>query len=1179
VADNDVGYYTLPVILSMEGVEKQVSGKLSKVFGDVGKKAGASLAGGAEADIKRLTEAYGKMRDRASDALGKIRVEEEKLAKARTAGKTDQIVAAEERLAKARRDSTRINREAVASYGQLEAAQKSLTQSTGGLFDKLKGASGAAASSGGEVATGFVDGFGGPIAALGTKAGPIGVALAATAGLGLLAGKVLADNILAGMDQLQDQANVAAKLGLTAEQVKPIAAAAAKAYADNFGASINENMDAARAAVQAGLLDPNASQADIEKVVEQLSTVAAVTGEDIPAAVRSAQQAVRTGLVGSYTEAFDLIVKAQQEGLNTSGDLLDTLNEYGTQFRKLGLTGPEAMGLISQAVQGGARDTDVAADAIKEFSIRSIDGSKATGKAFQDLGMSWKGSTEALAAGGDTARATFQEVIQRIAAIEDPAKRSQIQVALFGTQAEDLGNALNSMNLDTAVAQFGALEGATQQAADTAGGTAASSWESAKRSIEVSVQGIQQALAEVFGPALQDLADWVSNNREELIGFFTTMGHAAIDAGAFIVKSFGDAISSIGQIVQPLGDIQGAMLKFQAWQADIRGDKETAAQLREEAEAAFGWGEGLEKAGEAMKAVDATKLHEALDNAAGKAKAATTETDLFSTEIDDLDGKKVDVPIAVSGLDEASDEMDAFFAKYRELSVGVEIGDAAAAGVLGGAALGAGLTLPSGVGGVGRTGSEARLTEGSIKVKRLIESQFPAISTIGGYREDPNFPNEHPAGKALDVMIPNWNTPGGKAYGDEIAKYMLQNAGALGIDYLLWQQRQWNPDGTSSPMGDLGNPTDNHMDHVHVHVAGSPQLPGAKPPQQPAKTTSLGITTTPSIPTPPLPSAGISSAGAGAPLPPMSIDSSRLTNFGPGGSPDLINAFGPGYQPGIGTPGYDEYGKPGYFRADEKATREAMQRAQDAQAAIAEYDAAAQAARDARAALDDTPNVDATMIAGADEAVRKAETAAARARREAADAATDAAETAKGSFTAAREAEKQKATQSKQQKGGKDLGLGGLGSIASSFLGDTFGIGDWLPGLDNLWPLQAADTVMGALMGPLTGFMEGGLNFQNPDWRQGMTAEDLAAANAASGFVPGTTSAAPFGIPDIAAPPMPQNGQHGGAGAAPGPIQNITVDQSQNFTNSPLGWDPAQVNKQRDRNINRAPRLPIGMGG
>ena len=533
MAGNEIGYYTLPVILSMEGVEKQVSSKLSRAFGDVGKKAGKALADGSDEEVKKAIASYGKLRDKAQDALGKIRIEEEKLNKARAAGKPDQIIAAEERLAKARRDSNRINREAVTGYEKVDEAQKRLANSmsgSGGLFGKLRGAASSTASAGGEAAQGFLDGFGGPIGKLGTKAGPIGIALAGVAALGLAAGKVLADNVLAGMDKLQSQANVAAAIGISPEQMKPIAKASAEAYAANFGDSIVDNMDAAKAAIQGGLIDPDATGAEVKKVVEQLTTVARVTGEDIPAAVRAASQAVRTGMAQDFTEAFDLIIRAQQTGLNAAGDIMDTVNEYSTQFRKLGLDGEEAFGLIAQAVQGGARDADVAADALKEFSIRSIDGSKATGEALQDLGLSWKGIHKAIAAGGPSAKAAFSQVVQAIQSVEDPAKRAQIQVALFGTQAEDLGDALNNMNLDSAAAQFDNVAGATQRAADTAGGTAASTWESAKRSIEVSIGSIQTALAEALGPALQDIADWVIANDDKIIDFFIGIGKAAITA-------------------------------------------------------------------------------------------------------------------------------------------------------------------------------------------------------------------------------------------------------------------------------------------------------------------------------------------------------------------------------------------------------------------------------------------------------------------------------------------------------------------------------------------------------------------------------------------------------------------------------------------------------------------------
>lgn len=91
------------------------------------------------------------------------------------------------------------------------------------------------------------------------------------------------------------------------------------------------------------------------------------------------------------------------------------------------------------------------------------------------------------------------------------------------------------------------------------------------------------------------------------------------------------------------------------------------------------------------------------------------------------------------------------------------------------------------------------------------------IETIGGYRESARDPNGHPSGLALDLMVPL--TPAGKAQGDALANYLIANGPQLGVDYLIWQQRQYRISrGTWVQMEDRGSPTQNHYDHVHVNV-------------------------------------------------------------------------------------------------------------------------------------------------------------------------------------------------------------------------------------------------------------------------------------------------------------------------------------------------------------------------
>ncbi|MGH3956479.1 MAG: phage tail protein [Mycobacterium sp.] len=136
----------------------------------------------------------------------------------------------------------------------------------------------------------------------------------------------------------------------------------------------------------------------------------------------------------------------------------------------------------------------------------------------------------------------------------------------------------------------------------------------------------------------------------------------------------------------------------------------------------------------------------------------------------------------------------------------------------------------AGAGGIPGLASESGLTPNAVSLNRALTQSFPQLKSIGGWRQPDGF-NEHSSGEALDVMIPDWNTPEGKALGDQISQWLLQNADAFGVRYTLWQQSQHNPDGSSSGMENRGGATANHMDHVHVRVKpGASSGAGFMPP-------------------------------------------------------------------------------------------------------------------------------------------------------------------------------------------------------------------------------------------------------------------------------------------------------------------------------------------------------------
>jgi endonuclease/exonuclease/phosphatase (EEP) superfamily protein YafD len=120
--------------------------------------------------------------------------------------------------------------------------------------------------------------------------------------------------------------------------------------------------------------------------------------------------------------------------------------------------------------------------------------------------------------------------------------------------------------------------------------------------------------------------------------------------------------------------------------------------------------------------------------------------------------------------------------------------------------------------------AEAGLTADALRVMRCVLTVF-GPHPVGGVGSRPN-PSDHPSGRAVDVMIPDWNTPAGKAEGWRIARWAQANAAALNITYVIFDARIWSTAHAeegwrpySHPTG-ASNPTLDHLDHVHISVIG-----------------------------------------------------------------------------------------------------------------------------------------------------------------------------------------------------------------------------------------------------------------------------------------------------------------------------------------------------------------------
>ncbi|WP_295035407.1 phage tail tape measure protein, partial [uncultured Microbacterium sp.] len=430
--------------------------------------------------------------------------------------------------------------------GQLDTAQRRLDQlssaratmkvdaDTSGAESSLKQVDGVAEKAGSDSGRSFTGALDAATRGAGEKVGEAvggdieGTLIQALAAIpvaggiviaGVAIGKAITGAIQDGLNVEKSMDRLAALTGLGDGDAQRIARAAGEAYANTFGSSIESNMDVARLALQFQLIDPKATTRDAQEVVQGLAGIADVLDEDVRPTAVAVTQLLRTGLAKSSKEAFDILAAGARNGVNTAEDMLDTFTEYPVVLARLGLSGAESLGLISQALKAGARNSDVAADALKEFQIRATDGSKLSAQGFEQLGLSAEDMTAKIAAGGDSAREGLGQVLTKLREIEDPVVRNAAAVALFGTKAEDMGASLFAMDLSSAVDQLDGVTGAAKRMFDTMSSNDASKIERAQRNIEVAVQGIQGALAAAFSEPLQDFADWVSANRGPLTQF------------------------------------------------------------------------------------------------------------------------------------------------------------------------------------------------------------------------------------------------------------------------------------------------------------------------------------------------------------------------------------------------------------------------------------------------------------------------------------------------------------------------------------------------------------------------------------------------------------------------------------------------------------------------------------
>nr|WP_053211182.1 phage tail tape measure protein [Streptomyces antibioticus] len=323
----------------------------------------------------------------------------------------------------------------------------------------------------------------------------------AAAGIGAGVATALGAGVAASLDMSAANTKLAAQLGIGPEKAADLAKVAASVYSNAWGDSVDTVNEAIRGVYQ-NIGDTSQVEGDLEGITTKALALAETFDQEVGPTTAAVGQLMRTGLAKNADEAFDIITTGFGTSANKADDFLDTINEYSVQFKRVGLDGKTAIGLIDQAINAGARDSDQVADAIGQFGELALAGGSAVETAFKSIGLNADTIKAKLQQGGKSGQQALQMTLDALRGTKDEQLRLNAATALFGDPGTVMGDALFAMDPAGAAAASGMdkAAGSTDKLVDTMGGSGSKALEEFKRKA-------MTRLAEVSGGFVQFAMD------------------------------------------------------------------------------------------------------------------------------------------------------------------------------------------------------------------------------------------------------------------------------------------------------------------------------------------------------------------------------------------------------------------------------------------------------------------------------------------------------------------------------------------------------------------------------------------------------------------------------------------------------------------------------------------------
>lgn len=291
-------------------------------------------------------------------------------------------------------------------------------------------------------------------------------------------------------------------------------------HSSNYGEDIN---DVAQSMALVRQYTGELDSSKLKEMTENGIAMRDVFGTDLSETIRGVDAIVDNMGVTSE-EAFDLMAKGAQRGLDKSGELADNIAEYSSLWAQAGFSAQDMFAIMENGLNSGAYNLDKVNDFVKEFGNSLADGR------IEDSIGSFSDETKTLFYQWKDGKATTKDVFYSVIHDLKSATNQQEMLTLASNTWSALGedNAMKVItSLDQVNTSYDNVKGTMEEIKEIKYDTLESRFASLGKKFQTEVAA---PIAEKALPAIEKGLDLVIDNMDEMI---PVMGGIAAGAVAF----------------------------------------------------------------------------------------------------------------------------------------------------------------------------------------------------------------------------------------------------------------------------------------------------------------------------------------------------------------------------------------------------------------------------------------------------------------------------------------------------------------------------------------------------------------------------------------------------------------------------------------------------------------------